>query len=76
MRPSSRPALVGLLTARVIMFLAIGCVIGSAAGVLTYLALHSLPQALLAAGTATGGSSGLLKQLIGTGTEAQQRSEQ
>lgn len=67
MRPLSRPALAGVLTARMTIMLAIACVIGVTASALTYLAFHSLPQALLAAGAATGSSTGLLNQIIGAG---------
>lgn len=47
----------------------IACGVGIAAGALTYLASRSVPQALLAAGTATGSSADLLRQLIGTEPE-------
>jgi hypothetical protein len=40
-------------------------VIGAATGILTYLTYHSIPQALLAAGAAAGGSTHLFHQLIG-----------
>ena len=51
------------------VIMAIACGIGLATGALTYLASHSVPQALLAAGTATGGSAGLLRQFIGADPE-------
>ena len=66
MRPSFRPAKAGLITVRTGVILAIACAIGVTAGVLTYLASRSLPQALLAAGTAIGGSAGWLAQIFGT----------
>jgi uncharacterized membrane protein YfcA len=69
MRSLFRPAKAGLITVRAAIILAIACIIGAAAGALTYLASHSFPQALLAAGTATGGSTGLLNQIIGTAPE-------
>jgi hypothetical protein len=56
-----------MLPARTKMIMAIACGVGVAA--LTYLASRSLPQALLAAGTATGSSVGLLRQFIGTDPE-------
>jgi hypothetical protein len=65
MRPLFRSALAGLLTVRLAVIVAIACVIGGGAGALAYLAFHSLWQALLAAGSATGGSTGLLNQIIG-----------
>jgi hypothetical protein len=55
-----------MITARTRVIAAIACAIGAAAGVLTYLASRALPQALLAAGTATSGSAHLLSQVIGT----------
>lgn len=71
MRSSFRPARAGVVTARTAVILAIACVIGAAAGALTYLAFHSLPQALLAAGTATGGSANFLGRIIGTEPESE-----
>lgn len=68
--PSHR-AQVGQITARNTVILVIAGAIGAAAGLLTYLAYHSIPQTLLAAGAATGGSTGLLHQFIATGTAAQ-----
>jgi hypothetical protein len=49
--------------------MAIACSAGVATGVLTYLASGSVPQALLAAGAATGSSADLLRQLIGADPE-------
>lgn len=57
------------ITARSIAILVTASVIGAAAGILTYLAYYSVPQALLAASAATGGSTRLLHQLIGTNPE-------
>ena len=58
-----------MLPARTKVIMAIAGGVGIAAGALTYLASRSLPQALLAAGTATGSSADLLRQFIGTGPE-------
>jgi hypothetical protein len=58
-----------MLPIRTQMPMAIGCGIGLAAGALTYLASRSAPQALLAAGAATGSSADLLRQFIGTNPE-------
>ena len=66
MRSSVRPAKEGLVTLQTGVILAIGCAIGAAAGTLTYLASHSLPQAMLTAGAATGGSASWLRQIVGT----------
>ena len=65
MRPLARPTVADLLTLRTTVILVVACVIGVIDGALTYLALRSLPQSLLAAGTATGGSARLLAQIIG-----------
>lgn len=59
----------GKITNRIAAILTIACGIGAATGVLTYLASRSLPQALLAAGTAVGGAIQLLVQITGTGPE-------
>jgi len=64
MDPLSRLVPGGLLTARSTVIVTVAGVIGAGAGILTYLACHSVPQALLAAGTATGSSTGILRQLI------------
>jgi hypothetical protein len=48
------------------VIMVIACGVGIAAGVRTYLASRSFPQALLAAGTATGSSVDLFRQFIGT----------
>jgi hypothetical protein len=66
MDPSSRSAPGGLLTARVTVIVTVATVIGAGAGILTYLASHSVPQAMLAAGTAFGSSAGVLRQFIRT----------
>ena len=55
-----------MLPARTKVIMVIAGGVGIAAGALTYLASRSLPQALLAAGTATGSSADLLRQFIGT----------
>ena len=54
-----------MLPVRTKAIMAVACGIGCAAGALTYLASRSVPHALLAAGTATGSSADLLRQLIG-----------
>ena len=69
MRSSVRPAKAGLITLQTGVIMAIGCVIGAGAGTLTYLGSHSLPQALLTAGAATGGSVSWLRQIVGTGPQ-------
>ena len=66
MRPLFRPAKADLITVRTAVIMAIASVIGAATGILTYLASRSNPQALLAAGAATGGSANLLSQITGT----------
>jgi hypothetical protein len=58
-----------MLPARTKMIMVIACGVGFAAGALTYLASRSLPQALLAAGTAAGSSADLLRQFIGSDPE-------
>ena len=58
-----------MLPARTKVIMVIACGVGIAAGALTYLASRSVPQALLAAGTATGSSADLLRQFIGTEPE-------
>ena len=68
MRPMLRPALAILPAVRTTIIVAVPCIIG-AAGALTYLACHSVPQALLASGSAAGGSAQLLGQIMGTATE-------
>ena len=55
-----------MLPARTKVIMVIACGVGIAAGALTYLASCFLPQALLAAGTATGSSADLLRQFIST----------
>jgi hypothetical protein len=55
--------------ARTKVIMAIVGGVGGAAGALTYLASRSVPQALLAAGAATGSSADLLRQFIGTAHE-------
>ena len=44
----------------------IASTVGATAGALTYMTSHSLPQAMLAAGGAAGGSANLLYQLVHT----------
>ncbi len=46
------------------IIMAIACVVGLAAGILTYLTSRSTAQALLTAGAATGSSSELLHRLL------------
>ena len=69
MRPSFRPALASLPAIRTTTLLVLPCVIGAAAGTLTYMACHSVPQALLASGSAAGGTGQLLGQMMGTAPE-------
>jgi hypothetical protein len=66
-----RPAKPRLLTTRSVVIVMIAAFIGAIACVLTYLSFHSLPQALLAGGAATGGCTGLLNQLLGTDPDSQ-----
>jgi hypothetical protein len=58
-----------MLPARTKVIMVIACGVSIAAGALTYLASRSLPQALLAAGTAAGSSADLLRQFIGAESE-------
>jgi hypothetical protein len=58
-----------MLSARTKVIMAIAAGVGVAAGALTYLVSRSVPQALLAAGTATGGSVDLIRQIVGTSPE-------
>jgi hypothetical protein len=58
-----------MLPARTKVIMVIACGVGLAAGALTYLASRSVPQALLAAGAATGSSADLFCQFIGTEPE-------
>jgi len=58
-----------MLPARTKVIMVIACGVGIAAGALTYLASRSLPQAMLAAGAATGSSADLLRQFLGTEPE-------
>jgi hypothetical protein len=58
-----------MLLARTKMIMVIASGVGIAAGALTYLASRSLPQALLAAGTAAGSSADLLRQFIDAESE-------
>jgi hypothetical protein len=53
-----------MLSARTKAVMAITGIIGIVAGALTYLVGHSLPQALLATGAATGSSAHLFTDLL------------
>jgi hypothetical protein len=64
MRTSARPAQAGRHTARTLVILAIASGTGSLVGVLTYIASRSAAQALLAAGTAAGGTTSFLRQIM------------
>ena len=75
MRPLPRPTRVSLPVTRTAIILAVACIIGAAAGALTYLASRSLLQALLASGTAISGSAHLLGQLLGDVPERLTRSQ-
>jgi hypothetical protein len=67
--PARDPKGTDMLSARTKMIMAIACGVGVATGALTYLASHSVPHSLLAAGTATGSSADLLRQFIDTDSE-------
>jgi hypothetical protein len=54
---------------RTTMIVAFAFGVGDVAGVLTYLNGHSVPQAMLAAGTAAGSAAQLLIQVLGRGAE-------
>ena len=64
MRCTFRLAWASLPALRTIIIRGLPCMIGVAAGSLTYLACHSVPQALLASGSAVGGSAQLLGQML------------
>lgn len=51
---------------RIVVIVTVAFVIGAVAGTLTYMSDRSVAQALLAAGTATGGTASLLNQLFPT----------
>lgn len=65
MRPSSRKGVAGRFSLGTAVLLVAASALGVAAGVLTYLASRSVPQAVLAAITATGGSIRFLWQIAG-----------
>ena len=65
MRPLPRPALPGVPVMRTTVILLLSFLLGAAAGALTYCASRSVPQALLASGTAISGSARLLGQITG-----------
>jgi hypothetical protein len=69
MRPLFRPVLAALPAIRTTIILVLPCVIGAAAGALTYVTCHSVPQALLASGSAAGSSAQLLDQMMGSTSE-------
>jgi hypothetical protein len=71
MRQSSRQDKAG----PAVVIMTVASVIGAAAGALTYMASRSLPQALLTAGTAAGGTINLLTQITGTSSDRQTRSQ-
>lgn len=64
MTPRSTPKPPALLTPRAALVLLLAVLTGVAAGVLTYLARHSIPEALLTAGAAAGAGIGLYNHLI------------
>jgi hypothetical protein len=68
MRTTFRPALASLPVIRTLL-LVLPCMIGAAAGALTYLASHSVPQALLASGSAAASSAQLFSQITGATPE-------
>jgi hypothetical protein len=57
-----------LLTVRAALILGLSLIVGAAAGALTYWATGSVAEAMLAAGTATAGSTDLLNQVISDST--------
>jgi hypothetical protein len=65
MRPSSRKRLAGRFSLGTAVLLVAAATLGAAAGVLTYLASGSIPQAVLAATTAVGASIRFLWQIPG-----------
>jgi hypothetical protein len=65
MRPSSHKRVADRFSLRTAVLLVIACALGTAAGALTYLASRSIPQAVLAACSATGGSARFLWQIAG-----------
>jgi len=69
MRSLFRPVLASLPAIRTTIILALPCIIGAAAGGLTYMTCHSVPQALLASGSAAGSSAQLLGQMTGSTPE-------
>ena len=54
-----------LLTVRATVILLLALLIGITAGLLTYLAQHSVPEAILTGGGATGAATALLNTIIG-----------
>lgn len=69
MRPLLRPVLPSVSAMQTAVILVLSCLVGAAAGALTYWASCSVPQALLASGAAVGGSARLLGQVIGAAPE-------
>jgi hypothetical protein len=69
MRTSTRPVLASVAARRSAVILAVACIIGAAAGALTYLTSRSVPQALLATGAAVSGTAQLLRQITNTPPE-------
>ena len=65
MRPSFRSHVTGRFSIRTTVAAAGAATVGAVAGVLTYLVSRSIPQAVLAAGAATGGSARFLGQILG-----------
>jgi hypothetical protein len=64
-----------MLSARTKAVMTITCVIGIVAGALTYLVGHSLPQALLATGAATGSSAQLFRDLLNNDSKRSNNSQ-
>jgi hypothetical protein len=64
-----------MFSARIKVVMAITCIIGVIAGALTYLAGHSLPQAMLATGTATSGSAQLFRDLLNNNSKRSSNSQ-
>ncbi|MEV5754958.1 hypothetical protein AB0L00_44795 [Actinoallomurus sp. NPDC052308] len=64
MTSRSAPKPPALLTSRSALVLLLAVLTGIGAGLLTYLARRSIPEAFLAAGAATGGAIGLFNRMI------------
>lgn len=72
MRSSLPRHVTGRFSIRAAVTVAGAAAVGAVAGVLTYLVSRSIPQAVLAAGTATGGSARFLGQILSDRSEIDQ----